>query len=188
MGILAGDVEPEPEPETAESKTIDAAIAEYLRDVKATKSAATYRHTNAIWHGSENTVESILSPVLIGRTSWSCSQRAAKEVLNRSTTNKRAVVMLQAMRGAGADIKLRKGDWPKTTDKQIEVYSPILVQHPLHDRQDQRFCKTSVELHTEELRNSSRRGAVCSAYHPQRAAKEERFSPRVPRPKTSDPA
>jgi hypothetical protein len=37
MGILAGDVESEPEPETAESKTIDAAIAEYLRDVRATK-------------------------------------------------------------------------------------------------------------------------------------------------------
>lgn len=41
MGILAGDVEPEPEPEpeTADSKTIDTAIAEYLRD--ATKSAST---------------------------------------------------------------------------------------------------------------------------------------------------
>jgi len=43
MGTLAGDVEPEPEPDTAETKTVDAAIAEYLRDVKATKSAATYK-------------------------------------------------------------------------------------------------------------------------------------------------
>jgi len=43
LGILAGAVEPEPESETAESKTIDAAIAEYLRDVKATKRAATYK-------------------------------------------------------------------------------------------------------------------------------------------------
>ncbi len=43
LGILAGDVEPDPEPDTAESKTIDAAITEYLRDVKATKSPATYK-------------------------------------------------------------------------------------------------------------------------------------------------
>ena len=28
------------------------------------------------------------------------------------------------MRGAGAEIKLRRGDWPKTADKQIEVYTP----------------------------------------------------------------
>jgi hypothetical protein len=38
-GILAGDAEPDPEPETTESKTIDAAIAEYLRDVSPGQSA-----------------------------------------------------------------------------------------------------------------------------------------------------
>jgi hypothetical protein len=43
MGILGGDVEAEREPKTTESKTIDAAVAEFLRNVKATKSAATYR-------------------------------------------------------------------------------------------------------------------------------------------------
>jgi integrase len=47
-----------------------------------------------------------------------------EEGLDQKTTNKRVVVMLTAMRGAGAEIKLRKGDWPKTTDKQIEVYTP----------------------------------------------------------------
>ena len=31
VGILSREIEPEPEPETAETKTIDAAIAEYLR-------------------------------------------------------------------------------------------------------------------------------------------------------------
>ena len=47
-----------------------------------------------------------------------------EEGLNQKTTNKRVVVMVQAMRGAGADIQLRKGDWPMTTDKQIKVDSP----------------------------------------------------------------
>lgn len=51
-----------------------------------------------------------------------------EEGLNQKTTNKRVVVMLQAMRGAGADLKLRKGDWPKTADKQVEVYTPAELQ------------------------------------------------------------
>ena len=32
--------------------------------------------------------------------------------------------MLSAMRGAGASIELRKGDWPKTIEKKIEIYQP----------------------------------------------------------------
>jgi hypothetical protein len=36
--------------------------------------------------------------------------------------------MLQAMRGAGAEITLRKGDWLKTAEKQIEVYTPDELQ------------------------------------------------------------
>ena len=128
MGILAGDVEPEPEPETAESKTIDAAIAEYLRDVKATKSAATYRayKRDLAWfreHCGKHLVSRLdRSDVMV------LFAAGREEGLNQKTTNKRVVVMVQAMRGAGADIKLRKGDWPKTADKQIEVYTPGELQ------------------------------------------------------------
>ena len=128
MGILAGDVEPEPEPETVESKTIDAEIAEYLRDVKATKSAATYRayKRDLAWfreHCGKHLVSRLdRSDVMV------LFAAGREEGLNQKTTNKRVVVMVQAMRGAGADIKLRKGDWPKTADKQIEVYTPGELQ------------------------------------------------------------
>lgn len=124
MGTLAGDVEAEPELDSAESKTIDTAIAEYLRDVKATKSDATfkaYKHDLAWFrkHCRKHLVSrldrsDVMALFAAGR----------EEGLNQKTTNRSVVVMLNAMRGAGAEIKLRKGDWPKTTDKQIEIYTP----------------------------------------------------------------
>jgi hypothetical protein len=51
-----------------------------------------------------------------------------EEGCNQKTTNRRAVVMLHTMRGAGAETRLRRGDWPKTTEKQIEVYTPDELQ------------------------------------------------------------
>jgi len=123
-GILAGDVEPEPEPETAESKTIDAAVSEYLRDVKATKSPAThrsYKHDLA-WFRQHCTKHLVSR---LDRSDVMALFAAGRDAgLNQKTTNKHVVVMLTAMRSAGADIKLRKGDWPKTTEKQIAVYTP----------------------------------------------------------------
>ena len=44
------------------------------------------------------------------------------EELNQKTTNKRVIVMLQAMHRAGANIQLHKGDWPRTVDKRVEIY------------------------------------------------------------------
>jgi len=128
IGILAGDVETEPEKDTAESKTIDAAIAEYLRDVKATKSAATYKayKRDLAWFRKH------CGKHLVSRLDRSDVMRlfagGREEGLNQKTTNRRVVVMLHATRGAGAEIKLRKGDWPKTADKQIEVYTPDELQ------------------------------------------------------------
>jgi site-specific recombinase XerD len=128
VGILAGDVEPELEPETVESRTIDAAIAEYLRDVKATKSAATYTayKRDLTWF------RKYCGKHLVSRLDRSdvmaLFAAGRDEGLNQKTTNKRVVVMLHAMRSAGAEIKLRKGDWPKTADKQIEVYTPDELQ------------------------------------------------------------
>ncbi len=124
VGTLAGDVEPEPETETAETKTIDAAIGEYLRDVKATKSAATYKAYKCDLAWFRKHCRKHLVSRLDRSNAMALFGAGREEGLNQKTTNKRVVVMLQAMRGAGAEIKLRKGDWPKTADKQIEVYTP----------------------------------------------------------------
>ena len=123
MGILAKHVGQEPESETAESKTIDVAIAEYLLDVKATKSPATYKayKRDLVWF------RKYCKKYLVSRLDRSDAMMlfaaGREEELNQKTTNRKVVVMLHAMRGAGANIKLRKGDWPKTADKQIEIYT-----------------------------------------------------------------
>jgi len=124
VGILAGDVESDPEPETVESKTIDAAIAEYLRDVKATKSAATCKAYKCDLAWFRKHCGKYLVSRLDRSDVMAMFAAGREEGRNQKTTNKRVVVMLQAMRGAGAEIKLRKGDWPKTADKQIEIYTP----------------------------------------------------------------
>jgi hypothetical protein len=42
------------------------------------------------------------------------------EGLNQKTINRKVIAALQAMRGAGAEINLKKGDWPKTTDVVLD--------------------------------------------------------------------
>ena len=110
MGIRGGDVEQEPEPELAEGKTNDAAIAEYLRDVKATKGTATHRsYTSDLAWFRQHCTKHLVSR-LNRSDAMSLFAAGREEGLDQKTTNKRVVVMLTAMRGAGAQIKLRKGD------------------------------------------------------------------------------
>ncbi|QNI33988.1 site-specific integrase [Alloacidobacterium dinghuense] len=46
-----------------------------------------------------------------------------EEDANQKTINRRAMVLLVALRNAGATIKLQKGDWPKTVDNDVDVCS-----------------------------------------------------------------
>jgi integrase len=126
-GILSGVVEQpageEVEP-TKEDTTIDSAIADYLRDVKATKGLATYR---AYAHDLR-WFRSVCKKHLVSRLDRSDAMAlfaAGRDGnLNQKTINKRVIVTLQAMRAAGASIDLRKGDWPKTTEKKVDIYQP----------------------------------------------------------------
>ena len=108
VGILAGDGESEPEPETVESKTIDAAIAEYLRDVKATKSGATYKayKLDLTWFRKH------CGKHLVSRLDRADAMKlfaaGRDEDLDQKTTNRRVVVMLQSMRGAALRSKCEK--------------------------------------------------------------------------------
>lgn len=124
VGILAGDLEPEPETARAEVITIDSAIAEYLRDVSATKSIATYRSYKLDLAWFRRHCRKHLVSDLDRSDAMALFAAGREERLNQKTINRRVIVMLHAMRGAGAEIKLRRGDWPKTADKEIETYTP----------------------------------------------------------------
>ena len=123
--VLAGELE---EYESAQSefdnRTIDDAIEKFLIETKATKAEATlnaYR-TDLHWfrqHCSKRHVSRLTRDDVMGLFA-----EGREEGSNQKTINRRAIVMLNAMRGAGARIELRKGDWPKTIDKKIEIYQP----------------------------------------------------------------
>ena len=126
-GILLGTVEqpeePECEPEKG-TKDIDTAIADYLRDVKATKSAATHTAYERDLKWFRSHCKKHLVSRLDRSDAMLLFEAGRVEGLNQKTINRRVVVMLQAMRTAGASIDLYKGDWPKPTEKGVEIYQP----------------------------------------------------------------
>jgi integrase len=48
--------------------------------------------------------------------------RGRDEGLNAKTVTRRLLAALMALRNSGAVINLKKGDWPKLTDKSVEIY------------------------------------------------------------------
>ncbi len=45
-----------------------------------------------------------------------------EEGLDPKTINRKLIVALMALRNAGADIEMQKGDWPKITEPIVEIY------------------------------------------------------------------
>jgi hypothetical protein len=123
--ILAGEIEQDelsqPQPD---NRTIDDAIDRFLVEVKATKGAATLKayKRDLRWfrkHCSKRYVSRLFRD-----DAMALFAAGREEDLNQKTINRRVIVMLSAMRGAGASIELRKSDWPKTIEKKIEIYQP----------------------------------------------------------------
>ncbi|HEX4039485.1 MAG TPA: tyrosine-type recombinase/integrase, partial [Acidobacteriaceae bacterium] len=125
-GILAGEIEaPEEEPSTTStSTTIRAAVESYLAEVKATKGEATWRAYSADLAWFQKISKKHYVDQLGRSDAMKLFAAGRDEDLNQKTINKRVIVMLQAMRRAGANIQLHKGDWPRTVDKRVEIYEP----------------------------------------------------------------
>jgi site-specific recombinase XerD len=123
--ILAGEndqdesVQPQPN-----NRTIDDAIERFLVEVKATKAAATFEayERDLRWF-RKNCSKRYISR-LTRDDAMALFAEGREEELNQKTINRRVIVMLNAMRGAGAGIDLLRGDWPKTIGKKIEIYQP----------------------------------------------------------------
>jgi hypothetical protein len=101
--------------------TIVAAIEKYLREVKATKGKATLSAyaRDLRWFRTHCEKHYIAQ---LKRDDIALFSAGRDQELNQKTINRRAMVVLQAMRGAGARVELKKGDWPKTTEVPIKVY------------------------------------------------------------------
>ena len=121
-GILAGNIEAPEEPSEDMIVTVDAAIEKYLREGKATKGNATLSAyaRDLRWfrkHCSKHYVTRLTRDDII-----TMFGNGRDEGLNQKTINRRVLSALMAMRGAGARLELKKGDWPKTTEVPVEAY------------------------------------------------------------------
>ena len=104
--------------------TIDDAIAFFLRGVRASKAVATYQayERDLRWfrrHCSKSFVaqvgrQEILALFAAGR----------EEERHQKTINKKVIVSLMALRNAGSTVQLKKGDWPRTINPEVETYEP----------------------------------------------------------------
>jgi integrase/recombinase XerD len=131
LALLTGLIEPDAEMEDRSNAglTIDQAIASYLTEVEATKGIRTFRQyrRELAWFRSHCRKRYVAE--LDRSDAMRLFVEGRKEIvdgrpLNQKTINRRIIIMLNAMRSQGAVIEMKKGDWPKTIDKKIEIYQP----------------------------------------------------------------
>jgi integrase len=131
LALLTGEIEPDPETEAAANagRTIDQAIASFLTEVEATKGKRTFLQyrRELEWFREHCTKRYVVE--LDRSDAMRLFVQGRKEVvdgkpLNQKTINRRVIIMLNAMRSQGAVIEMKKGDWPKTVEKKIEIYQP----------------------------------------------------------------
>jgi integrase/recombinase XerD len=102
--------------------TVGAACDQFLAHTKATKSAGTARSyvSQVNWfkkHATKTHISEIDRNDLVVLFA-----KGREEGLNQKTVNKRVMITLGVIRNAGFDVKLNKGDWPKTSDAEPEMY------------------------------------------------------------------
>ena len=130
LAILTGLIEPEEEPDEVErGLTIDQAIQKYLIEVEATKSKSAFRqYTRELeWfrkHCKKHYVSQLDRSDVMALFARGRKELFQEEPLNQKTINRRVIIMLHAMRSQGAVIVMKRGDWPKTIEKKIEIYQP----------------------------------------------------------------
>jgi integrase/recombinase XerD len=131
LAILKGEIESDPETDGAPDagQTIDEAIASFLTEVEATKGIRTFRQYRAELEWFRRNCRKRYVAELDRSDAMRLFVVGRKEIvdgkpLNQKTINRRVIIMLNAMRGQGAVIEMKKGDWPKTIEKKIEIYQP----------------------------------------------------------------
>jgi integrase/recombinase XerD len=103
--------------------TIEKGIKQYLTAVKATKGPGTHSSYETCLDWAKRHITRHLVYRLDRNDLLALFAAGRKEGLNQKTINKRVTVVLSMVRHNDHDIKLKKGDWPKTTDKAIQIYT-----------------------------------------------------------------
>ncbi len=108
--------------------SIQDGIQQYLEAVAATKGTGTHSSYETCLRWAQQYITKHLVYRLDRRDLLGLFAAGRKEELNQKTINKRVTVVLNMVRHHDHEIKLKKGDWPKTTDKPVEVYTEEEMQ------------------------------------------------------------
>ena len=116
--------------ETSDIKgiTIEEGVKQYLEAVKATKGTATHSSYETCLRWAQQHIKRHLIYRLGRNDLLGLFAAGREEKLNQKPINKHVTVVLNMVRHHDHEIKLKKGDWPKTTDKPIEVYTEEQIQ------------------------------------------------------------
>jgi integrase/recombinase XerD len=103
---------------------IATAFERFLEEAKATKEPATYK---AYWKDLD-WVAAKLDRQFVSKVTRHDVLRVMgegrQEGLDPKTINRKMIVALMALRNAGAQIEMKRGDWPKVIESIVEIYDP----------------------------------------------------------------
>jgi hypothetical protein len=120
--------EPESEPSLGAEElrpdliTVAVAFQRFLEEVKATKEPATFNAYQADLAWVERRLARMLVSQVTRHEILRLMGKGCEEELDTKTVNRKLIVALMALRNAGAQIVMKKGDWPKITEPIVEIY------------------------------------------------------------------
>ena len=125
--ILDGTIEAEPletAPLSAEHTSVRQAVKTFLEQVQATRTPGTYDayKSDLNWF-TENIRVRVVSGVTRAEVMYLLG-KGREMGLAQASINRRVMIGVMAMRNAGSEIKMKKGDWPKVPDSEVVIYTP----------------------------------------------------------------
>jgi integrase len=126
VAILSGDLDvpEESEPLPIEHASIADAVETFLSEIESTKATATYD----AYRSDLDWFKARIERTLVGKVTRADIMRllgkGREEKLAQASINRRVMVGLMALRNAGSKINLKKGDWPKISQHEVEIFEP----------------------------------------------------------------
>jgi integrase/recombinase XerD len=129
-GIFDGTTEAPDEHEAvaAEHSSIADAVKTYLTETKGTKSPGTYDAYRADLDWFKVRIQQTRVGKVKRADIMALFAKGREQGLAQASINRRVMVGLMALRNAGSDIKLKKGDWPKVSQDEVEIYEPEAIK------------------------------------------------------------
>jgi integrase/recombinase XerD len=105
-----------------ETVTVQEAFSRFLREVKASREPETWRAYSADLEWAAPKLKYRLVSRITRHDILEVMGQGRAEGLNPKTITRRLTVALMALRNAGAVIQMKRGDWPKVTNRAVEIY------------------------------------------------------------------